>query len=124
MAYASVEILTPKLQQLIDQSNKNVSMIATELGVAQGTIWRWLKEPHSTGVNPRVFHRMLEVFKVTADELKANGSLSDTDKSTETLLQRLIREGKIMPGEVIAEAASMSEKGRAAVERKHKKGKG
>ncbi len=73
----TVEISTPKLQSLIDASNKNVVMIAGDLGVAQGTVWRWLKQPRKTGVSPRIFQRMLEVFEIDADELKANGHLAE-----------------------------------------------
>ena len=54
-------------------------MIAPELGVSVGAVWRWLKTD-VTNVSPKVFHRMLDVFKVSADDLKIVEGPTHDDK--------------------------------------------
>jgi hypothetical protein len=72
MAFTSVQISSVKLENLIRGGDKSVAMVAQELGVSLGTVWRWLKGP-TAGVDPRRFHKLLALFEIDADDLKAGG---------------------------------------------------
>lgn len=74
MANRGIQVSVEKLREAISRSDKNVPMIARELDVSPGAIWKWLKNESVAGIHPEVFGDLVKALNVTPADLKVNGS--------------------------------------------------